>query len=253
MMFSEFRSRYPMGCLISEFVMVDRAEYIVRVLVVVDGVTLSAALGAAGSVEAAEEKARMRALEVLPLEWRGGLKTLNSEVGAGLVSGPVMGSTTGSFGKAKTTKTEAILPPNSESLTRSWELPQGGSSSAPVDDWLLETAGSFGGSANVLEIPPKVFERGEDEVVDSGFSATEPVEEKLSTLTDSSVSKSSKKEIHDELTRLIGKEIRRLGWSAQQGKEYLMQTFNKPSSKALDENELLSFHLYLQSLPEPEK
>ncbi|MCT7952140.1 hypothetical protein NG798_20290 [Ancylothrix sp. C2] len=248
MMFSDFRSRYPTGCLISEFVTVDRAQYIVRVLVVVDGVTLSAALGAALSVEEAEEKARMRALAVLPVEWSSAAKTVPSEVGAGFVPTPAKVSPTPPI-----TKQELISPPKATSFPTSWEPPKGVSSSVPVDDWLSETPESFSTSPNVLEIPPQVFEQVDEEPVYSGFSATEPVEVSPPLETSPLPSPTSKKEISEQLTKLIGKEIRRLGWTAQQGKDYLMQAFNKPSSKDLDENELLSFHLYLESLPDPEK
>ncbi len=248
MMFSEFRSRYPTGCLISEFVTVDRAQYIVRVLVVVDGMTLSAALAAASSVEEAEEKARMRALAVLPVSASFAAKAVPSEVVAGFAPKPELVSPT-----APITKTEPILPAGPMSYPTSWESSTPVSSSVPVDDWLSQTPESFSTPTNVLDIPPEVFDRGDLEPVYSGFSATESVQEKPPIETSLSPSQSNKKEISEQLIKLIGKEIRRLGWSSQQGKEYLMQTFNKPSSKDLDENELLSFHLYLESLGDPEK
>lgn len=249
-MFSEFRSRYPTGCLISEFVTVDRAQYIVRVLVVVDGVTLSAALAAASSVEEAEEKARMRALAVLPVSASFAAKAVPSEVVAGFTPKLEVVSPT-----VTSTQTEPILPPKPVSYSTSWESPTSISSSMPVDDWLSQTPEGFSTPTNVLDIPAQVFEGGNDEPVDSGFSATEPVEETLPSEVETfqKPTQSNKKEIFEQLIKLIGKEIRRLGWSSQQGKEYLMETFNKPSSKDLDENELLSFHLYLESLPDPEK
>ncbi len=66
-MLVEFRHRYPKGSLISELVQIDHGQYIVRVLVQVEGITLATALSASNNLEEAEDRAIKRALSLLSL------------------------------------------------------------------------------------------------------------------------------------------------------------------------------------------
>ncbi|NER93566.1 MAG: hypothetical protein F6J86_06965 [Symploca sp. SIO1B1] len=47
-------------------------------------------------------------------------------------------------------------------------------------------------------------------------------------------------------------EVKRLGWTNQQGKDYLLQTYGKRSRQLLTDDELLDFLSYLESQPTPE-
>ncbi|NET54955.1 MAG: hypothetical protein F6K47_01740 [Symploca sp. SIO2E6] len=47
-------------------------------------------------------------------------------------------------------------------------------------------------------------------------------------------------------------EVKRLGWTNQQGKDYLLQTYGKRSRQLLTDEELLDFLNYLESQPAPE-
>lgn len=49
----------------------------------------------------------------------------------------------------------------------------------------------------------------------------------------------------------IGIEMKRLGWSTEQGREYLKRTYGKRSRQELDEAELLDFLHYLETQPSP--
>jgi hypothetical protein len=46
-------------------------------------------------------------------------------------------------------------------------------------------------------------------------------------------------------------EIKRLGWTNEQGKQYLLQTYGKRSRQLLSDEELLEFLHYLESQPTP--
>ncbi len=46
-------------------------------------------------------------------------------------------------------------------------------------------------------------------------------------------------------------EMKRLGWTKVQGREYLIQTYGKRSRQVLSDEELLEFLYYLESLPTP--
>ncbi|MDJ0727872.1 MAG: hypothetical protein QNJ38_22450, partial [Prochloraceae cyanobacterium] len=67
-MLGKFREKYPNAGLISELVKIDRHLYIVKVSVVVDGLTLSSGLASAETIEKAEDKARIRAIDALQLD-----------------------------------------------------------------------------------------------------------------------------------------------------------------------------------------
>jgi hypothetical protein len=49
----------------------------------------------------------------------------------------------------------------------------------------------------------------------------------------------------------IDVEMARLGWSSQQGREYLEQTYGKRSRQQLSDEELVGFLLHLESQPTP--
>ncbi|MDJ0727376.1 MAG: hypothetical protein QNJ38_19935 [Prochloraceae cyanobacterium] len=67
-MLGKFREKFPNGGLISELVKIDRHLYIVKASVVVDGITLSSGLASAETIEMAEDKARIRAIDCLQLD-----------------------------------------------------------------------------------------------------------------------------------------------------------------------------------------
>jgi hypothetical protein len=48
-------------------------------------------------------------------------------------------------------------------------------------------------------------------------------------------------------------ELRRLGWSTEEGREFLEQTYSKRSRHELSEEELIQFLCHLESLPPSEK
>ncbi len=66
-MINKFRSCYPNAGLISELIKIDCGKYIVRAIVVQDGITLASGLAAAETIEVAEDKARERAISLLNL------------------------------------------------------------------------------------------------------------------------------------------------------------------------------------------
>ena len=46
-------------------------------------------------------------------------------------------------------------------------------------------------------------------------------------------------------------ELKRLKWTTEQGREYLIRTYGKRSCQVLSDEELLEFLRYLESLPTP--
>ena len=54
-----------------------------------------------------------------------------------------------------------------------------------------------------------------------------------------------------EIIVLTDVQMERLGWTPQQGREYLIQTYNKRGRTLLTEEELLDFLQHLESIPTP--
>ena len=67
-MLNEFRKAYPKGSLISELLNIYQGKYVVRVLAIVDDVTLATGLAADDTLEMAEDRARLRALGAINIE-----------------------------------------------------------------------------------------------------------------------------------------------------------------------------------------
>ncbi len=67
-MLNEFRQAYPRVSLISELINIYQGKYLVRVLVIVDDVTLATGLAAEDTLEMAEDRARLRALGAISFE-----------------------------------------------------------------------------------------------------------------------------------------------------------------------------------------
>jgi hypothetical protein len=62
-MFAEFRAQYPTGSLVSKLIEAANGQYIIRVAVKVGGETVATGMAAAATLEEAEDRARVRALE----------------------------------------------------------------------------------------------------------------------------------------------------------------------------------------------
>jgi len=85
----------------------------------------------------------------------------------------------------------------------------------------------------ITEIPP---------VIESGIAPGSPP--KLTLLSSDPIDFS-------EVIAKSNMELKRLGWSSDQGRNYLLQTYGKRSRQLLSDEELLEFLLHLESLPTP--
>lgn len=169
-MLGEFRQRYPLGCLTSELLQIHEGHYLVRVTVQAGGVTLAMGLGGGTTIEAAEDRARERALVAL-----------------GLVAPPVKESS------------RPVLPPTE---------------AKPPPPAIIET------QAVTAVTPAPVM-----------VEAPAPKLDMLDILAQTTA------------------EMKRLGWSNTQGREYLRRTYGRNSRQDLNDQELLDFLHFLRSQP----
>jgi hypothetical protein len=265
-MLAQFQSLYPNGSLISELVQIFQGKYIVRASVQIEGVTRATGMSAAETVEVAEDQARNRALMVLgmtsspqeamvssqksisPVQLNpsfnitGGLSesTYSSAKNEGFAS--VEWSVTGDDNR-EIDDTHSVGKSDTFSQTISATSYQEPEFDAPIED--LEIM-----SDNQPENLPF------PEIPVSNVTPFTPRSyappDNVTTL--SGTGKKKKKSEPVDLSDVIAKtdvQIERLGWTRDQGKEYLKKTYGKLGRTLLSEEELLDFLRHLESQPDP--
>jgi len=241
-MLQKLRQRYPQVALISELVQIDHGKYIVKAIVEIEGKTVVTGLAAADTVEIAEDRARERALLLLEAENTPDLQ-LVEKVSPNNISLPSdLPKTVPSTKKStKTAKVTEIPRPEAKIEP---ELPQ------------------------VQDIPPAKIEPELPQVQDIPLPEPEPL--LLETETDNYSLLSELPEeaslteeeppapepvvvIPEEIDYSVLKtkidvEMKRLAWTTEKGREYLISTYGKKSRLLLTNEELLEFYNYLSSI-----
>lgn len=256
-MLAQFHARYPSGCLVSDLLTIYQGQYIVRAAVQVEGVTRSTGLGAATSLEGAEDQARARALAVLDLE------TVRVSPTASTAVREVPAPSTPTQSHIPSARPTPVVKPRPEVIkTPSPTLPQS-SSPAPLplplpapppaiipspsppplpiipdseldsDDWLeadygLEESSQSKGFEDWTELP--------QEVPGPSDWLTESPENLM--IKDESVNLPT--DLSEEITQ-IKLCLEQLGWKENQEKEYLKQNYGKLSRDLLADEELIEY------------
>ncbi|MDZ8030035.1 hypothetical protein [Nostoc sp. DedSLP04] len=290
-MLAQFQSLYPKGSLISELVQIFQGKYIVRASVQIEGVTRATGMAAAETVEAAEDQARTRALIVLgitnaPLE---SVALTSSPVSPAQLN-PDLNTKGGlsepaAYSSAKdkdfvssqwpaVSDKEISIPPSKERnikpevVTNSKEQ-YGYSNAAPLNDTYSQDLGqNFPMTAKQeLEFDPPVenleinFDNQPENQTFPAISANNVTpftprsySPQENVATPSVTGKRKKKAEPVDLSDVIAKtdvELQRLGWTPEQGREHLIETYGKRGRTLLTEEELHGFLKYLQSQPDP--
>ncbi|MHC5734652.1 hypothetical protein [Nostoc sp.] len=290
-MLAQFQSLYPKGSLISELVQIFQGKYIVRASVQIEGVTRATGMAAAETVEAAEDQARTRALIVLgitnapqesvvltsnpispaqlnpPLNTKGGLNELaaySSVKDEDFVSSqwPVASDKEISMPPSKGRNIKPEVVTSNEQY--------GYSNAAPLSDdtYSQDLGQNFPVTANrELEFDPPVesleitFDNQVENQTFPAISANNVTpftprnySPQENAATPSVTGKRKKKAEPVDLSDVIAKtdvELQRLGWTPEQGREHLIETYGKRGRTLLTEEELHGFLKYLQSQPDP--
>jgi hypothetical protein len=284
-MLAQFQSLYPNGSLISELVQIFQGKYIVRASVQIEGVTRATGMAGAETVEAAEDQARTRALIVLgmtsslqetvelspkpissvqlnsSLNTTGGLNesTYSSAKDVDFISGQWSVTTTDKEISPPSFSGQNIKP---DSLTT--DTP----SATKSDAYSQNLDQSFPATSNQqpeFDTPVETLEmmsdRQPENQVFSGISASNVTpfaprsySNQENVGTQIGTGKKKKKSEPVDLSDVIAKtdvQIERLGWTREQGKEYLKKTYGKLGRTLLSEEELLDFLRHLESQPDP--
>jgi hypothetical protein len=273
-MLAQFQSLYPQGCLISELVEIFQGKYIVRASVQIEGVTRATGMAAAETVEDAEDRAINRALMVLgvtstpqaapnvalspepisqvpakatpalvstALVTSSELSELNDRVYSAVVNPlPLIETVASPAPQPTTAKSDTYTQdfsqrfPVTSDEEPQWDIPPD-DLGIVSDDEIENDAPPEIASSNVKQFVPRNYNPQEN-------PGTPPT------------TKRKKKTEPVDLSDVIAKtdiELRRLGWSPEQGREYLIKTYNKRGRTLLTEEELHSFLKHLESQPTP--
>jgi hypothetical protein len=255
-MFQKLRQRYPQASLISELVQIDHGKYIVKVSVEIEGKTVVTGLAAADTVEIAEDRARERALLLLEAESTPNLQ-LVEKVSPNNVSvvedlpKPVA-SAKKSAKTAKVTemprpetKIEPELPPVQAipvakiepELPLIQEIPMAKIEPElpPVEEISLPEPEPL-----LLEMEPDNYPLLSELPEEPSFTEEEPSEPVPVPVIPEEID-------YSVLKTKIDVEMKRLAWTTEKGREYLISTYGKKSRLLLTNEELLEFYQYLSS------
>lgn len=271
-MLAEFRARYPQGSLLSELIDIDRGLYLVKVAVQVEGITLANGLAAAEKLELAEDRARERAISALGLEIEP--KQIQK------IEEPVLATVTPSE-RAIENGTKAIIDAEERDNNSSVDqvvlprtphpaIEQMATSSEPATPTInapLSVPKQQDALPDLNVASEQEQEQGIDDTPDTNqgtlFAGTynsqsTEVESVLDlpnpTATISSESDTTTEIVEMDFNKIKHQtdiEIKRLGWTRDDGRNFLQSHYGKRSRLHLTDEELLEFLHYLESLPTP--
>lgn len=269
-MFNQFRLHYPQGSLVTELSAIDHGKYIVRCLVQVEGTTLVTALAAASTVELAEDQARSRALAVLGIPSTTATEEQETPIANQKVRvvpqpplpTPIVPPSFPSENLYETQVTRFPEPSMVEDThsfsalhSKSEEMAERAVTTSLVADQITLPDDAFTADSASQEIESSHW------VTDQKSSSTQLKEPTVKSSARSKVkleeetSQVTPPETPVDFSDIIARtnvELKRLGWTTQQGKDYLLQTYGKRSRQLLSDAELLDFLHHLEAQPTPD-
>lgn len=227
---TQFRANYPNGSLVAELLTIHQNNYVVRAIVQLGGMTLASGMATASTVEQAEDQAKIRALETLGLANNG-------------VSHPA--PTAYSLPSSLMAATIAPLP----NLTPP-PLPQ--SNPEAKSELPVTSYSEAEHTPAIPELPPLPDAPTPTPAVELPASSGKPAKRKATPAPEpvavAQTTPLTESDRSDELAR-ISVEMKRLGWSTEEGRSYLKRTYGKRSRQELEDEELLDFLRYLETQP----
>ncbi len=240
-MLTQFRHHYPQGSLISELIDIDRGLYLVRVSIEANGVTLATGLAGADTVELAEDRARERAIAALGLEKsplhhdQSDKKTRRQENKETRKQGDdeERNKTSHTVQSSPITqptpeiKSPQPIPSPVESENHQPDFTNTSSTEVLTKEVLTESNGEKP-ALETQEYPRNIFDQP---IVESSASPESP--------SDSEAESSPPVQIDfNEIRHKIDLEMKRLNWTQEQGRDYLLSTYGKRSRLHLLDDEL---------------
>ncbi|MBC6424495.1 MAG: hypothetical protein GDA43_25980 [Hormoscilla sp. SP5CHS1] len=251
-MFTQFRTHYPTGSLISELLLVERGTYLVRALVQVGGVTLASGMAAAPSIEQAEDQARQRAIAVLGMPM---VSPPAPSVSPGSATRTTRGSQSleppAAVSQIRQTANSTPSPPTSVSASTPTSFFDQHSSPKTVDTDASVTSNSISDTtgdalATVVEDTDATSDTSDDPIWSASYTH-QSSQTDLGVMSDETTQASSSSFDYIEVNASITVEVDRLGWDKNKEEEYLQRVYGQRERSVLDDDNLLDFLHYLQA------
>ena len=249
----QFRARYPQGGLISEFLVREGGNYLVKVTVRADDMILATGLAAAEAIEIAEDRARQRALAAMGIGSLGNLSSVSPAAEAIAPPAPY----TSAFPDLDLPQPNGIsAPPAAANGTNGGT---NGTNSKPADNpqpsfWEARAAAV---ALEPLEVPP-AGEPAQPKPAAKAAKKRTTKAKKVEPTPDLAVAPTPAPTPAPEPTldaaEIVTRakaELKRLGWTREQGQKFLLTRYGKRETRQLDDREWRDFYDYLYQQPNP--
>ena len=238
-MLHQFRRLYPQGSLISELIDIERGLYIVKVSVQNEATILGTGLAAAETIEKAEDKARERALMTINLE------KISTSVSQAMKT-PLPSRETDN--KNTTSSPQVNNNYSSPSFSPSVSETVISSPSVATEPEIVLQKTEFVPEPIPEENSPEPTPMLESQTNIFDQPITSPPVETISQEIENTAENTVELDFN-EIRHKIDLEMKRLSWTKEQGRDYLLSTYGKRSRLHLTDEELLEFWHYLENLP----
>ncbi|MGL5832566.1 MAG: hypothetical protein ACRC1Z_04945 [Waterburya sp.] len=265
MIIAKFRHKYPQGSLVSELIEIDGGTYIVKASVQIDNLVLATALAGATTVEAAEDAAKERAIATLcldqfldhqpdispPIPFQTHTASVEAQPSVSLsLSSQSENASEGTSNHkiVNFSKPQAEVVNQSQDLNPETIVPIALVADLP-SEVELDLAPQFPQVNS--DLPPETNLFGDTFIAETpaALSTTENEVDPASNL----ISPELEAMDFNEIKQKTDIEIKRLSWTKDQGREFLMSHYGKKSRLHLTDEQLLEFLRYLETLPNPVK
>lgn len=250
----QFRDRYPEAKLTSDLLIVQGNQFVVKVTIQTQAGGIATGMAADAQIEVAEDRARQRALQ--------GLGDLAAEAAPNSPATPQLTTPDVDHSDTTTQKTVHTIDRDIELIDSQNPLVAASLPSQTVAAELETTV-----SAPELAATALVSPSANEAVPRPSATASQP---KLVDHSSNNQPKSQANQLEQPLETSIveippinnlaspvnlsdviaqtGVELRRLGWSVADGREYLEEAYGKRSRHDLTDEELIAFLMHLESL-----
>ncbi|MCM1982106.1 hypothetical protein [Lyngbya confervoides] len=249
-LYSQFRAQYPTASLTADLLVSEPGHYVVQAVVKIGDVPLASGLSAASAVEVAEDQARARALVVLGFE---DLAPSPSVQVTDRRSHELPPGAPAQLSPAATSRLEDtdlsdlshrdLSAPQDAGWTDSWNWEEEEESNAPD-------------SMDAGLPAPQLWDRVPPGLEDGPSSPPQRIptqgrrSPRVGRKPSPKMTKAAASRSPIDLSDIIAQtdiELKRLGWTHTEGRQFLERSYNKRSRQQLTDSELMEFLEYLKT------
>jgi len=251
-MFAQFRSQYPQGRIQTEMLPKIDGLHAFRAIVSQGDAIMGTATAVDSDLEIAEDRAVKRALAIAGITFDN---AFDNNYGGYTPRLTQVSRETSTVNSLPSANFNAIAGVNSEAIADSRPITHTTHTiqSEPAADY----SNNYGNEYSSTEyVPETSFNYAQKENPSSIHPSNSPVQ---TSVTPSAINNPHPPQIAPEpvdMSDAISKidvEMERLSWTKNQGRDYLVRTFDKKSRQQLTNDELLQFLSHLKSLPTPHR